>query len=509
VDETTNYRAKLLLAPIVGAAAPIATSLGISFAISIAYTFIYTSSFGRPSPAELQMLQHLVSKIQMVGIWCSWLVLFGGAYLVARRLGADSASSCVLMALGSWLAAIPFVISYDGALGIGAIRSFFLGLAVVAAGMALGNQVRKSSQRLFDAARVVRQAASVEEMLGAIAVQALRGPMARAALFAFDGNCLRVVGDTAKELQSCASVDVTGVRTSSRTRGLFRLDATLQKALAPGLTLGKARAWGLHLEPTDGPKGILILAPGRGGTLLRLEREAWQAFADQVALTWHRQILLEQVREATRKRERERLSYEIHDGLAQDLISAVLYLETAQQRLASEGDFAGALSEAERIVRRCLATARDLAWSSWGRPERRGTGIEEAISRLAETWAKQTSMDAKVAIVGDERLLPEEVFELLLSATREGLNNVRKHAGATHVCITLTILTHQLALDICDNGKGFDYDATVAVDPSTRRSGFGLTTLRQRVAELHGQFVVESAPGDGTTLSVQLPFGHV
>jgi signal transduction histidine kinase len=113
-------------------------------------------------------------------------------------------------------------------------------------------------------------------------------------------------------------------------------------------------------------------------------------------------------------------------------------------------------------------------------------------------------MGARFESVGEIPRLPEDTFELLLGATREGLTNVRKHAKATSVRVTLTALPHQLALDICDNGSGFSDDADEGSRPGTT-GGFGLTTLREQVAKQGGQCIIESAPGEGATLSIQLP----
>ncbi|MFQ3662789.1 MAG: ATP-binding protein [Chloroflexaceae bacterium] len=93
---------------------------------------------------------------------------------------------------------------------------------------------------------------------------------------------------------------------------------------------------------------------------------------------------------------------------------------------------------------------------------------------------------------------------MLLQAAREGLTNVRKHAAARSATLTLTYFADRCVLNVQDDGRGFVPDLPVAVDPTS--GGLGLAGLRSRAAALGASVVVESAPGEGATLSVSIPY---
>ena len=93
---------------------------------------------------------------------------------------------------------------------------------------------------------------------------------------------------------------------------------------------------------------------------------------------------------------------------------------------------------------------------------------------------------------------------ILLRFMQEGLANIRKHAQASRVTVTLSYMEDQVALDVHDDGQGFD-PVSLSRPPDQSRGGFGLHTMRERLAQLGGQLIVESSPGEGTTLAAQIP----
>ena len=89
--------------------------------------------------------------------------------------------------------------------------------------------------------------------------------------------------------------------------------------------------------------------------------------------------------------------------------------------------------------------------------------------------------------------------DVLLRAAQEALTNVRKHASASRVSVTISADPEQAAsIEVGDDGSGFE--------PAVTRSGFGLAGMRGRVEEAGGTVQVDSAPGHGTRVEVQLPF---
>ncbi len=102
-----------------------------------------------------------------------------------------------------------------------------------------------------------------------------------------------------------------------------------------------------------------------------------------------------------------------------------------------------------------------------------------------------------MAVTGEPAPLHPEAEVTLLRAAQEALTNVRKHAQARQVSITLSYMGDQVALDVQDDGVGFAASAPA--------EGFGLAAMRQRAEQLGGTVVVESALGQGTTVAVTLP----
>jgi signal transduction histidine kinase len=98
-----------------------------------------------------------------------------------------------------------------------------------------------------------------------------------------------------------------------------------------------------------------------------------------------------------------------------------------------------------------------------------------------------------------------EVEVALLRTAQEALANVAKHAQATRVGVTLSYMEHQVALDVRDDGAGFDPSTIVGLQRPADGGGFGLIAMRQRIEGLSGTLQVESEPGGGTGVSACVP----
>ena len=197
--------------------------------------------------------------------------------------------------------------------------------------------------------------------------------------------------------------------------------------------------------------------------------------------------------------ERGRLAREIHDTLAQGFISIVAHLEAAEGALAPGSDQTRRhLEQARRTARENLVEARHLVAAL--RPEiLEGSSLSGALGRLARRWSEETRIPATVSVTGGERALPQESQVALFRAAQEALSNARRHARAGRVEITLSYMEDLVALDVQDDGEGFD-------PRGARPDGsFGLRAMRERVVALGGSLLVESEPGVGCTLVVELP----
>ncbi|MEU6943727.1 sensor histidine kinase [Streptomyces sp. NPDC046316] len=195
--------------------------------------------------------------------------------------------------------------------------------------------------------------------------------------------------------------------------------------------------------------------------------------------------------------ERQRLSMEIHDTLAQGLSSQQMLLQAAERTWDSDPSTARRhVRTAESIAERNLAEARRFVHDLAPADLAEGGGLEEALRMLAGRESAAFRVD------GAPVPLPERAQSALLRIAQGALANVREHAGATSAALTLTYLDDQVVLDIADDGRGFDPAA--ARDGGGVR-GHGLPAMRARVRQLGGTLTVESTPGEGTVLSAAIP----
>ena len=210
-------------------------------------------------------------------------------------------------------------------------------------------------------------------------------------------------------------------------------------------------------------------------------------------------------RQAGILQERQRLANDIHDTLAQGFTSIVMQLEAAEGILTSDPNASHRhLDQARTTARESLGEARRLVWALRP-PALDGASLPEALSRLASRWSEESGVAASAAFTGTPQPLSPEVEVTLLRASQEALANVRKHADASEVTLTLSYMSDLVILDVHDNGKGFVPADSLGPNNSRYGGGFGLEGMRQRVEQLRGRLSIESASGEGTTLVVEIP----
>ncbi len=202
--------------------------------------------------------------------------------------------------------------------------------------------------------------------------------------------------------------------------------------------------------------------------------------------------------------ERQRLAHEIHDTLAQGFISVVTHLEAADQALESDLPIARRhLQQAAAMARESLGQARRVVQDL--RPEvLDGSSLTDAAQREADKWSQRTGIPSRVTATGTLLPLHPQTEVTLLRALQEALANVHKHAAARQVNITLSYMPDRVLLDVQDDGSGFPPETHIQSDGG----GFGLIAMRQRAEALGGSLLIESSPGEGTTVVVEIPRQH-
>jgi signal transduction histidine kinase len=210
-------------------------------------------------------------------------------------------------------------------------------------------------------------------------------------------------------------------------------------------------------------------------------------------------------RQAGILQERQRMAQEIHDTLAQDFTSIILQLEATEQALLSNSQTAlGHVQQSREMARAGLSEARRLVQAL--RPEAlEKNSLPEALERTSARWAQESGITLNYLVTGDSCSLHPEVEVTLLRAMQEALANVNKHAQAQEASVTISYMEDKVVLDVHDDGVGFD-PQMLAHLPNGNQGGFGLHSMGQRVAQFGGKVIVESNPGKGTTVAVQIPY---
>jgi signal transduction histidine kinase len=210
--------------------------------------------------------------------------------------------------------------------------------------------------------------------------------------------------------------------------------------------------------------------------------------------------LVTQAREAGVLDERQRMAREIHDTIAQGLTGVITQLEAAMNAEDRPADLHRHLDAAAQLARESLTEARRSVEAVQPTPLETSR-LPEALTDVATRWSNVNGVPARVTTTGTKRPLRPEVEVALLRAAQESLNNVAKHAAASHAGVTLSFMDDVVTLDVRDDGVGFVTDANGGTGPG----GYGLIAMRQRAEQLDGTMGVESQPGGGTVVSVTIP----
>ncbi|MFD5375318.1 sensor histidine kinase [Streptomyces griseoincarnatus] len=201
--------------------------------------------------------------------------------------------------------------------------------------------------------------------------------------------------------------------------------------------------------------------------------------------------------------ERERLAREIHDTLAQGLSSIQLLLRAAERALPRTPENAARyVDQARQAAVDNLAEARRFV-AALAPPALEGTTLAGALERLCATTSARHRLTARLHLTGEPVPLATAHEVALLRVAQSALANTERHAEAATADVTLSYLGDHVAVDVVDDGRGFDLDRLPAPDPET--GGFGLAAMRARVHALGGTFTIASAPGHGTALAARLP----
>lgn len=240
--------------------------------------------------------------------------------------------------------------------------------------------------------------------------------------------------------------------------------------------------------------GIMNVATPAWRKLTRRELDLLSTIASQVGVAIERARLAEESVRLARAEERTRIARDLHDTLTQGLTAIGLHVEAALTGV----DDAAARGELERaldVTRTSLDEARRALRTLRGSPLN-GRPLPEAIAGLGRELTAETGV--RVHVRSNTRSpVPSAVEEQLFRIAAEALTNIRRHAHARDVDVTLTQKGREIRLTIADDGTGFARRA--------RGEGFGIEGMRERARLLGGRLVVRANPGGGTQVVAAIP----
>ncbi|WEO98263.1 GAF domain-containing sensor histidine kinase [Streptomyces sp. FXJ1.172] len=231
------------------------------------------------------------------------------------------------------------------------------------------------------------------------------------------------------------------------------------------------------------------------------DEELLSILAQHAAIALTNARLYERSRELTIAEERSRLAHELHDAVSQKLFSLRLTAQAAAALV--DRDPARAKGELHQVAALAAEAADELRGAV---VELRPAALDEdgLIATLrTQTRVLDRAHTARVTFTSNGfRALPSAQEEALLRVAQEALHNALRHSGAEHVAVSVDRRGGGAVLRVSDDGSGFD--------PQTvRRAGrhLGLVSMRDRASGVGGTLTVESVPGKGTTIEMEVPGG--
>ena len=257
---------------------------------------------------------------------------------------------------------------------------------------------------------------------------------------------------------------------------------------------------GVPIRSRDGVLGALYLTDKEDAPGFTEEDERLiEMLAAHAAIAIENARLYERGRELSFVEERNRLARDLHDSVVQKLFGVVLAAQSAATLFDRDGDSARAqVEKLQELAQDAIQELRSLIFQLRP-PAVESDGLAAALEKQVQVLRRVHRQDIDLRLTGEPRLRPgidDEVFRI----AQEALHNGVKHAEADRLELHLAEGERRLALTVRDDGVGFDPAAT-----AHRSRRLGLTSMEERAAALGGTLRIDSAPGKGTTIELEVP----
>jgi signal transduction histidine kinase len=215
-------------------------------------------------------------------------------------------------------------------------------------------------------------------------------------------------------------------------------------------------------------------------------------------------FLLRHLRARAVEAERSRISRDLHDGVLQTLLSLNIQLDVLRRKLPKAPEQADpALGALQRIVRQESEELRRLVTEM--RPLRvESADLLELMAGFVERFRNEASLAIDLFVDGSDLRVPDRVCREIFQIYRESLHNIKKHAHASHVVVKLWQDETKVSLVVDDNGQGFSFAGRYSSEELDRLR-LGPISIKERTRGVGGMLTVESNPGHGARLTVEIP----
>ncbi len=275
------------------------------------------------------------------------------------------------------------------------------------------------------------------------------------------------------------------------------------------------------LRAKDKVLGVINVASRMTRHFTRNDMHLLHSIGDQLGVAIEEARLYERLRKARERYrrlarqtlvaqevERKRIARELHDETSQTLSGLALQLQALIDRAEMSGsqdtEFIANLKKVQSLavqvhseIKRLIADLRPALLDT--------LGLVPAIRQYAEASLHPLGINVSVETKGMDRRLPPEVEAETFRFTQGAIGNIAQHSGAKNAIIVLEYQDNELLLRISDDGQGFDVSKITEVEESGR--GRGMFSMKERVGLLGGTCLIESQPGQGTTVRARIPIG--
>ena len=262
----------------------------------------------------------------------------------------------------------------------------------------------------------------------------------------------------------------------------------------------------VSFDQSGQPSGRIFLLNGRKP--FQKQDLSWlERIAEHIGPALENIFLLRHLRARAIEAERSRIARDLHDGILQTLLSIEIQLDVLRRRVSATTpeQASSALANLQQTVKNEAADLRQTVTDL--RPLRvQSADLVDLMRGFAERYRNESTIALDLLIDSTQLRAPDRVCREIFQIYREALNNIKKHAKASHVVVKLSQDDSRLTLVVDDNGEGFSFAGRFTGDELDRLR-LGPISIKERTRTVGGVLTVESNPGHGARLTIEVPLG--